>query len=170
MSALRLSRSGVLAGSMVLALVAASACQDATNPTSTVLPDSPSLAKAKPPAPATGLSLRSTGNTSWSVSLGWDAVAGSASYRIRDNWGREITVPGAQTVNEDAALSIGGVSVSDADGNLATTADRGELVGMLYVGLPLDALPGWCGFGSGVDVIRDFQSGIDRIEETWTGW
>jgi hypothetical protein len=31
------------------------------------------------------------------------------------------TVPGAQTVNEDTVLSIGGVSVSDADGNLATT-------------------------------------------------
>src|SRR6185312_14246326 len=31
------------------------------------------------------------------------------------------TVPGAQTVNEDAALSIGGVSVNDVDGNLSTT-------------------------------------------------
>jgi len=31
------------------------------------------------------------------------------------------TVPGAQTVNEDAVLAIAGVSVSDADGNLATT-------------------------------------------------
>jgi hypothetical protein len=30
-------------------------------------------------------------------------------------------VPGAQTVNEDTVLSIGGISVSDADGNLATT-------------------------------------------------
>src|SRR6185436_11363752 len=30
-------------------------------------------------------------------------------------------VPGAQTVNEDAVLAIAGVSVSDADGNLATT-------------------------------------------------
>jgi hypothetical protein len=30
-------------------------------------------------------------------------------------------VPGAQTVNEDTVLSIAGVSVSDADGNLATT-------------------------------------------------
>ncbi len=31
------------------------------------------------------------------------------------------TVPGAQTVNEDTALSISGVSVNDVDGNLATT-------------------------------------------------
>ena len=31
------------------------------------------------------------------------------------------TVPGAQTVNEDTALSIAGISVNDVDGNLATT-------------------------------------------------
>ena len=31
------------------------------------------------------------------------------------------TVPGAQTVNEDTALSIAGVSVNDVDGNLSTT-------------------------------------------------
>src|SRR6185503_224867 len=31
------------------------------------------------------------------------------------------TVPGAQTVNEDTALSISGVSVNDVDGNLSTT-------------------------------------------------
>jgi hypothetical protein len=31
------------------------------------------------------------------------------------------TVPGAQTVNEDTALSISGLSVTDVDGNLATT-------------------------------------------------
>jgi VCBS repeat-containing protein len=31
------------------------------------------------------------------------------------------TVPGAQTVNEDTSLSIGGVSVNDVDGNLSTT-------------------------------------------------
>src|SRR5207344_781641 len=30
-------------------------------------------------------------------------------------------VPGAQTVNEDTALSIAGVSVNDVDGNLSTT-------------------------------------------------
>ena len=30
------------------------------------------------------------------------------------------TVPGAQTVNEDTALAIGGVSVTDVDGNLST--------------------------------------------------
>ena len=31
------------------------------------------------------------------------------------------TVPGAQTVNEDTALSIAGVSVNDVDGNMSTT-------------------------------------------------
>ena len=30
------------------------------------------------------------------------------------------TVPGAQTVNEDASLAIGGISVADADDNLST--------------------------------------------------
>jgi hypothetical protein len=48
--------------------------------------------------PSTGpFNLRSTGNTSWSVSLAWDPKTGSASYRLRDNWGREISVPGTQT-------------------------------------------------------------------------
>ena len=37
------------------------------------------------------------------------------------NDGPVNTIPGAQTVNEDTALSIGGVSVNDVDGNLATT-------------------------------------------------
>src|SRR5260370_32186471 len=34
---------------------------------------------------------------------------------------RSNTVPGAQSVNEDTALSIAGVSVNDVDGNLSTT-------------------------------------------------
>src|SRR4029450_3965575 len=37
------------------------------------------------------------------------------------NDGPVNTVPGAQTVNEDTALSISGVSVNDVDGNLSTT-------------------------------------------------
>jgi hypothetical protein len=37
------------------------------------------------------------------------------------NDGPVNAVPGAQTVNEDSTLSIGGISVSDVDGNLATT-------------------------------------------------
>jgi hypothetical protein len=76
--------------------VAATACQDATVPDapSDAQPLAPSAAKKPPAKPAT---LRTTGNTSWSVSLAWDAVIGSASYRVRDNWGREISVPGTQT-------------------------------------------------------------------------
>src|SRR5438477_12834106 len=30
------------------------------------------------------------------------------------------TVPGAQVVNEDTALTVGGISVTDVDGNLST--------------------------------------------------
>ena len=37
------------------------------------------------------------------------------------NDGPVNSVPGAQTVNEDTSLSIAGISVDDADGNLATT-------------------------------------------------
>src|SRR5215207_1684447 len=129
MSALRLSRSGVLAGSI---LVAASACQDATDPASIASPESASLAKGKPSAPASSLNLRSTGNTSWSVSLAWDAATGAASYRVRDNWGREITVPGTQTsvtwkyphppLNPGATYSFSAYAV-DAAGNKAASSN-----------------------------------------------
>ena len=37
------------------------------------------------------------------------------------NDGPVNAVPGAQTVNEDTVLSIGGLSVNDVDGNLSTT-------------------------------------------------
>src|SRR4030095_11038076 len=37
------------------------------------------------------------------------------------NDGPVNTVPGAQQMNEDAVLSIAGVSVNDVDGNLSTT-------------------------------------------------
>ena len=47
-----------------------------------------------------------------------DAVAITVSS-VND--GPVNTVPGAQTVNEDTALSIGGISVNDVDGNLSTT-------------------------------------------------
>jgi hypothetical protein len=97
MSTRRQSLSYALAGSM---LVAAAGCREAPEPAapSVTAPGSPALAKAaasKPPAKPSN--LRSTGNTSWSVSLAWDPVAGIASYRVRDNWGREIAVPGTQT-------------------------------------------------------------------------
>lgn len=84
----------------VTILVVAAACRVATEPRApTILPtDSPALAKSAPNKAPTGpLNLHSTGNTSWSVSLAWDPRSGSASYRVRDNWGREITVPGTQT-------------------------------------------------------------------------
>src|SRR6202008_3377661 len=47
-----------------------------------------------------------------------DAVAITVSS-VND--GPVNTVPGAQAVNEDTSLSIGGISVNDVDGNLSTT-------------------------------------------------
>ena len=89
MSVLRQSLSCALAGSM---LVAATACQEATRP------EAPASARKAPPPPtASSFNLRVTGNTSWSASFAWDAKTGTASYRLRDNWGREISVPGTQT-------------------------------------------------------------------------
>ena len=78
-------------------LVLAGACRDATVPEapSSIAPGSEASAAKRPPTKP--LNLRSTGNTSWSASFAWDASTGAASYRIRDNWSREITVPGTQT-------------------------------------------------------------------------
>src|SRR5829696_2367679 len=97
MSSFRQSLGYALAGSI---LVAAAGCQETVRPdaSSITAPGSVSSAKSgggKPPEKP--LSLLVTGNTSWSVSLAWGAVADVASYRVRDNWGREITVPGTQT-------------------------------------------------------------------------
>ena len=52
------------------------------------------------------------------------------------------TVPGAQTVNEDTALSITGISVNDVDGNLATTqlsVSNGNLTVSLAGGATISA-------------------------------
>jgi hypothetical protein len=95
MSALRQSLSCALAGSI---LVLAS-CRDATNP-GLAPPDFDLAASSSDRKASTKSStLRSTGNTSYAVSLAWDPSThtSSSSYRIRDNWGREITVPGTQT-------------------------------------------------------------------------
>jgi hypothetical protein len=85
--------------------------------------------------------LRSTGNTSWSVSLGWDAAPGAASYRIRDNWGREISVPGSATavtwkyphppLNQGSTYSFSAYAV-DAAGNKSPASNS------VTVALPLD--------------------------------
>src|SRR5688500_7378194 len=96
MFALRQSVSCALAGSILLV---AAACGEATEPESSSITAPSSAALGKKPAqpPNSSFNLRSTSNTSWSVSFAWDAKTGSASYRLRDNWGREITVPGTQT-------------------------------------------------------------------------
>lgn len=60
----------------------------------------PSIQSSDRKAPTKPSNFVSTGNTSWSVSLAWGQStdnSGSLSYRVRDNWGREITVPGTQT-------------------------------------------------------------------------
>ena len=144
MSAVRQSLSRALAGSI---LVVAAACRDATDPDA-ASPGSLALSKAKPgpaPAPTRPANLRSTGNTSWSVSLAWDASTGAASYRVRDNWGREITVPGTQTsvtwkypahppLNEGATYSFSAYAV-DAAGNKSGSSNN------VTVSLPLDTQP-----------------------------
>jgi hypothetical protein len=125
-------------------LVVAAACREATAPEapSIVAPDSPALARSPKPKPPTGpLNLRVTGNTSWSVSFEWDPITGSASYRLRDNWGREISVPGTQTsitwkyphppLQNGATYSFSAYAV-DAAGNKSASSNT------VSVSLPLD--------------------------------
>ena len=133
----RRSLACALAGSILLAVVA---CREATVPEAPSITDSPALGRkaATPPKPS---NLRVTGNTSWSVSLAWDAAAGAASYRIRDNWGREISVPGTQTsvtwkyphppLQNGATYSFSAYAV-DAAGNTSGSSNS------VTVSLPLD--------------------------------
>ncbi len=134
-----------LAGSILLA---AGGCQNATEPeaTSSIATDSPALGKGpKPPKPPTrAMSLSVTGNTSWSVSFAWNAITGSASYRLRDNWGREISVPGTETsvtwkyphppLQAGATYSFSAYAV-DASGNRTANSNT------VSVSLPLDNTP-----------------------------
>ena len=85
-----------------------------------------------------------TGNTSWSVSFAWEVVANAASYRVRDNWGREISVPGTQTsvtwryphppLNPGGTYSFTLFAV-DAAGNRSAGSNTAT------VSLPLDKTP-----------------------------
>ena len=134
---------GTLAGSILVV----TGCRDTTAPEATsILPaDAPASArspKQKPPEPPAGpLNLRVTGNTSWTVSFAWDAITGSASYRLRDNWGREISVPGTQTsvtwkyphppLQNGATYSFSAYAV-DAGGNKSASSNT------VTVSLPLD--------------------------------
>ena len=130
----------VTAGSV---LVLAAACGETTVPDSpSILADSPASARSSKPKPPTGpLNLRVTGNTSWSVSFAWDAITGSASYRLRDNYGREISVPGTETsvtwkyphppLQNGATYSFSAYAV-DAGGNKSASSNN------VTVSLPLD--------------------------------
>jgi hypothetical protein len=132
----------VVTGSILLA---AGACErDAPSITAPGSPVSASMAK-KAPAPKGPLNFRSTGNTSYTVSFAWDAVTGAASYRIRDNWGREISVPGTQTsvtwkypasppLQPGSSYSFSAYSV-DASGNKSGGSNT------VSVALPLDTTP-----------------------------
>ena len=144
MSASRHSISSVLAGPL---LILAAACNDATQPLDrSITPGSPVLAKSggDRTAPTRPSNLRSTGNTSYSVSLAWDASTdnSSFSYRVRDNWGREITVPSMQTsvtwkypahppLQPGGTYSFSAYAV-DAAGNKSGTSNP------VTVALPLD--------------------------------
>ena len=132
----------VVLGTLTILAVAA-ACEDATSPEASS-PDSPALARSKKPptpAPAGPLNLRATGNTSWSVSFAWDPVTGSASYRLRDNWGREISVPGTEAsvtwkyphppLQNGATYTFSAYAV-DAAGNKSASSNS------VTVSLPLD--------------------------------
>jgi chitinase len=95
-----------LAGSIV---ILAAACHDATGPEPALIAsDAPPLAAAKDRRPPTApTNLRTTEITSFSVSLAWGAStdnSGSLSYRVRNNSGVEIAVPGTQT---SAKFTIG---------------------------------------------------------------
>jgi len=91
------------------------------------------------------LNLRVTGNTSWSASFAWDPVTGSATYRIHDNWNREISVPGTQTsvtwkypahppLQAGATYSFSAKALNAAGTTLASS-------GTVSVSLPLDNTP-----------------------------
>src|SRR5688500_3844587 len=125
-------------------LIVATACQETTVPEapSIIAPGSPEFAKKAPPPPtASSFNLRVTGNTSWSASFAWDAKTGTASYRLRDNWGREISVPGTQTsvtwkyphppLQAGATYSFSAYAV-DAAGNKSASSNT------VSVSLPLD--------------------------------
>ena len=134
-----------LAGSILLA---AAGCQNATEPEapSSIATDSPAFGKApKPPKPPTGpMNLQVTGNTSWSVSFAWNPITGTASYRLRDNWGREISVPGTQTsvtwkyphppLQAGATYSFSAYALNATGTRLASS-------GTVTVSLPLDHTP-----------------------------
>src|SRR5688500_12912783 len=81
---------------LCMSLVALAACS--SDPASTdPAQRSQSAAPADKKAPTKPGTLTSPSNTSWSVSLAWDAAtdnSGSVSYRVKDNWGREISVAG----------------------------------------------------------------------------
>ncbi len=70
------------------------------------------------------------------------------------------TVPGAQTVTEDTALSLGGISVTDVDGNLATV-QLGVLNGTVTVTLSGGAVISAGANGTGTLTVAGSQAAIN---------
>ena len=149
-------------------LVVAAACREDEIPITA--PDSPELAssssrKPAPPPPPKPATLRLMGNTSYSVSMAWDASTGAASYRLRDNWGREISVPATQTsvtwryphppLNPGATYSFSMYAV-DASGNKSASSNT------VTVSLPLDKDP------PTVPVFGITSVGTRHISLTWS--
>ena len=76
--------------------------------------------------------------------MAWDALTGTASYRVRDNWEREISVPGTQTsvtwkyphppLHNGATYSFSVYAV-DGSGNKSASSNT------VTVSLPLDHTP-----------------------------
>jgi len=144
MSTLQKSVSYALAATI---MIAAAGCQDSPErgASSITAPGSPESApSAAGKAPAKPTDFRLTGNTSWSVSLAWNAVSGVASYRIRDNYAREISVPGTQTsvtwkyphppLQAGATYSFSVYAVNAAGG-------KSPASNSVTVALPLDTTP-----------------------------
>jgi hypothetical protein len=131
----------------VAVVLVAVGCRDAVEPrvASNIPPESASLAvSGDRKAPTRPSNFRSTGNTSWTVTLAWGPStdnSGSVSYRVRDNWGREITVPGTQTsvtwkyphppLNPGSTYSFSVYAVDAAGNKSASTSP-------VTVRLPLD--------------------------------
>ena len=99
-------------------------CRDVIDPLPRSLaPDSASVAVSankKPSSSLGSLSLRTTGNTSWSVSLAWDARSGTASYRVR----RLIREVGRDLVATPCSNRAGQPERIDGD----PTADHGRAI------------------------------------------
>jgi hypothetical protein len=92
---MRLLRNAILC--MMLAGVAACSTDPVANDPATGQRAGQQSSDKKAPTKPGALTL--TGKTSWSASLSWTPSTDNSgfSYRVRDNWGREVSLPSTQT-------------------------------------------------------------------------